>query len=432
MAKGTIKTAKKSVKTAEKSAKAAVKTARQTAKAAQKSARQTAKAAKTAERTARAAAKLAVQTAKAATRAAAATVKAAVAAVKGLATAIAAGGWIAVLVILIICLIGLLAGSVFGIFFSSEPSAEGGKTVNNVIAEIDDEYTAQIDAIVSGNAHDLLDMSGARAAWKQVLAVYTVRTVSDPDNPMEVAIIDDAKAAILRSVFWEMNAISHAVDAVEVEEDVLDEDGEPTGAATIVAKTVLRITVAHKTAEEMAAGYGFSADRRGQLEELLKPDYHGLWNGLLYGITSVGDGSMISAAETQLGNIGGEPYWSWYGFASRAEWCACFVSWCAEQCGFIDAGVLPRFSSCEAGIWWFKDRDQWQERGYTPAPGEIIFFDWDIDGISDHVGIVERADAATIYTIEGNTSDSVARRSYAADSVKVMGYGIPLYSTAAE
>jgi hypothetical protein len=177
----------------------------------------------------------------------------------------------------------------------------------------------------------------------------------------------------------------------------------------------------------MAARYGLTPEQVTQLEELLNPEYHSLWNGLLYGIASVGDGSMIGVADTQIGNVGGAPYWSWYGFPSRVEWCACFVSWAAEQCGFIDVGVLPRFSSCEVGIGWFKDRGQWRDGGYTPAPGDLIFFDWDADGVSDHVGIVEKADVTIVYTIEGNTSDSVAKRSYAADSIKIMGYGVPLY-----
>jgi hypothetical protein len=426
-AKGTVKTAKKSVKTAEKTVKSAVKTANRTAKAAAKTARASAKAAKTAERTARTAAKAAAHTAKATVKAVTAMAKAAIAAVRGLATAIAAGGWIAVSVILIVCMIGLLAGSVFGIFFSGEPNADGGKTVNDAIAEINDEYTAQIDGIVTGSAHDLLDMSGARASWKEVLAVYAVKTVNDPDNPMDVAAVDDAKAALLRSVFWEMNAITHALESVDVEEDVLDADGLPTGATAIVAKTVLRISVTHKTAAEMGAQYGFAAAQATQLDELLKPEHHRLWNALLYGISSAGDGSMIELADTQIGNVGGEPYWSWYGFSSREEWCACFVSWCADGLGYIDAGVLPRFSSCEDGIQWFKTCGQWRERDYTPAPGDLIFFDWEDDGVSDHVGIVERADAAMVYTIEGNTNDSVARRSYVAGGLKIMGYGTPVY-----
>ena len=104
------------------------------------------------------------------------------------------------LVVVIICMIAMLVGSVFGIFFSSEPDPSSGLTVNGVISEINTEFTEQIDAIISANPHDLLDMSGARAGWIQVLAVYSVRTVSDPDNPMEVATMNDEKADILRTV----------------------------------------------------------------------------------------------------------------------------------------------------------------------------------------------------------------------------------------
>jgi hypothetical protein len=227
-----------------------------------------------------------------------------------------------------------------------------------------------------------------------------------------------------------MNTITYSIETVEIEADVLDDEGNPTGDTVTVTKTVLRVAVTHKTTDEMAMQYGFSDEQKEWLAELLKPEYHSLWNGLLYGISSVGDGSMIGIAETQLGNIGGEPYWSWYGFSSRVEWCACFVSWCAEQCGFLESGVLPKFSSCEVGIGWFKDREQWRERGYTPAPGDLIFFDWEGDGVSDHVGIVEKAEGNTVHTIEGNTSDSVARRSYALGSVKIMGYGLPVYADA--
>jgi hypothetical protein len=295
-AKGTIKAVEKSVKTVDRSAKTAVKTARQTAKAAQKSAQTAAKASKTAERTALTAAKAAVHTAKTAAKAVTAMVKATIAAVKGLVAAIVAGGWVAVLIILIVCLIGLLVGSVFGIFFSGEPSG-GGKTINGVIREIDSEYQAQIDGIVGSNTHDLLDMSGARAAWKEVLAVYTVRTVTDPDNPMEVATVDDEKAAILRSVFWEMNTITHSLETVDVEEDILDGAGNPTGATVTITKTVLRIAVAHKTAGETATQYGFMGEQSEWLTELLKTDYYSLWNGLLYGTTSVGDGSMLATVQ---------------------------------------------------------------------------------------------------------------------------------------
>ena len=426
-AKGGVKTTKKTVKTAENTARQTVKTAQQGAKAAQKTAQKAAKTAKAAEKAARAAAKAAERTAKASAKAVTAMVKSAIAAIKGLIAVIAAGGWVAIFIILIICMIAMLVGSIFGIFFSSEPAPNTGQSINVVITEINTEYTNQIDAIISSNSHDLLDMSGARASWKQVLAIYTVRTVSDPDNPMEVATMDDGKAAILRDVFWEMNTVSHTTDTFEVEEDVIGEDGLPTGETTTSTQTVLRITVSHKTADEMAAQYGFDAEQKEWLEELLKPEYHSLWNALLYGITSIGDGSMIEVADTQIGNVGGELYWRWYGFPERVEWCAIFVSWCAKQAGYIDSGIIPLFSYCPTGEQLFKERGQWQDNTYTPSPGNIIFFDWEPDGETDHVGIVESVADGMVNTIEGNSSDSVRRRSYELGSVKIYGYGVPEY-----
>jgi hypothetical protein len=109
------------------------------------------------------------------------------------------------------------------------------------------------------------------------------------------------------------------------------------------------------------------------------------------------------------------------------EWRAIFVSWSAEQFGYIETGVIPKFASCGVGIQWFKDRELWFTSGYTPTSGDLIFFDWDADDASDHVGIVERVENGIVHTIEGNTSDSVARRSYALDSVKIVGYGVPDY-----
>ena len=334
--KGMVKAAKKSIKTSEQAARATRKTAR----AAVKSAR-------TAEKTARAAAKTATRTAKIAKKTVVALVKASIAAIKGLVTAIIAGGWLSVAIVLIICMIGLLASSIFGIFFSGEPDPVSGLTINSVIAGIDKEFTDKTDAIITGNSHDLFDMSGARAAWKQVLAVYTVRTVADPENPMEVATMNKEKADILRLIFRDMNSVGYYLDKVDINEDVLDEDGLPTGETNSITKTVLRIAVTHKTAEEMAMQYGFNSQQKEWLEELLKPEHHPLWNALLFGITSVGNSSMIEVALTQLGNVGGEPYWSWYGFTKREPWCSIFLSWVADQCGFIEVGIIPMFAWCD-------------------------------------------------------------------------------------
>jgi len=425
-AKGTIKTAKKSVKTSEQAAKQAVKAAQQAARTAHKTAQASAKAAKTAERAARAAAKAASQAAKAAARGITAMVKATIAAAKGLIAAVAAGGWVAVLVIVIICMIGLLAGSIFGIFFANEPNPDTGQTVSSAMAEIDAEYTGRIDNIIASNTHDSLEMSGARANWKDVLAVYAVRTATDPDNPLAVAVMDDEKAALLRSVFWDMNAVDYWTESIEHSSRYIDESGNEQ--ADTWTEYILHITVSRKTPEEMSVQYEFAGDQKEYLEELLKPEYISLWNTLLYGISGTGDGAMIEIAATQIGNVGGEPYWSWYGFGSHVEWCACFVSWVAEQCGYIDDGVIPRFAWCPSGVQWFEERDGWQDSGYTPRPGDIIFFDWEQDGECDHVGIVESVADGKVNTIEGNSGDSCRRRSYDLGSVDIYGYGIPAYN----
>ena len=428
-AKGTIKTTSKSIKTAEKTAKASIKTSQQAAKAAQRTAQATARAARAAAHAARAAARAAVVAAKVAAKATIAAVKAIIAATKALIAAIAAGGWIAVLVIVIICLIGLLIGSCFGIFFSGEDSGSG-YTMQNVVQEINDDYQQQIDTTKANLSHDVLEMSGSRAVWPEVLAVYAVKTTTDPDNPQEVATIDDSKKAILTDIFWEMNQISSRTETrtetVITETD--DGHGNIVETESTVTQTYLYITVSHKTAEEMAEQYGFDKEQKEQLAELLAEENRSLWSAVLYGIYTE-DGAIVSVALSQVGNVGGEPYWSWYGFSGRVEWCACFVSWCANECGYIDTGVIPQYAGCVNGVQWFKDRGQWMDGSAEPAPGMIIFFDWDDengqDGLSDHTGIVEKVENGRVYTIEGNSGDSVRQNSYPVGHYEVLGYGCP-------
>lgn len=386
-AKGTVKSAQRTVKTAQRTAKGTVKTAQRTsktaiktadhtAKAAQKTAQATAKAAKMTVHAARATAKTAAATAKAAAKGISATIKAIIASVKALVAAIAAGGWVAILAIVIICLIGLIVGSCFGIFFSGEDSGTG-QTMPAVVREINQEYEGKLDEIKNGTAHDALEMSGSRAVWPEVLAIYAVKTTTDPDNPQEVATMDDSKKELLKEIFWAMNEISHRSETATITQTVETDDG----AGNIVEEevevttTTLYITVTHKTADEMADAYNFTTDQRAQLAELLAEENRGMWSSALYGI-GVGDGEIVVVALSQLGNVGGQPYWSWYGFNSRVEWCACFVSWCANECGYLDAGVIPRTAGCISGSDWFKDRGLWQDNSYEPRPGDIIYFDW--------------------------------------------------------
>ena len=426
-AKGTVKTAEKGIKTAQTTSKAAIKTTEQTAKAAKAAAKTSVKTAQKAAQAAKATAKATAYAVKVAIKATLAAIKAIIAGTKALIAAIMAGGWIAVAVILIICLIGLLVGSVFGIFFSGEDSGNG-MTMQTVVREINADYDSRLDEIIGGTSHDVLEMSGSRAVWKEVLAVYSVKTTTDPDNPQEVATMDDNKKQLLKDIFWEMNEISFRTES-KTETQITESDdghGNIVETETTVTQTYLYITVSHKTAEEMADRYGFNEEQRQQLSELLAEENNSLWSAVLYGIT-IGDGEIVTVALSQVGNAGGEPYWSWYGFDGRVEWCACFVSWCADQCGYIDSGVIPKFAGCVNGSQWFKDRGQWQEVGFTPEAGQIIFFDWEGDGETDHVGIVERCENGIVYTVEGNSGDACRQRSYPVGSRSIYGYGIPAY-----
>ena len=425
--KETAKTAQKSVKTAEQTAKTAIKTSQQTAKAAQKTAQATVKASQKAAQAAKATAKATATTAKAAAKATIATIKAIILAVKGLIAAIIAGGWIAVVVIIVLCLVGLIAGSVFGIFFSGEDSGTG-MSMQTVVQEINQEYDDRLEEEKNSVSYDVLEMSGSRAVWKDVLAVYSVKVNTDPDNPMEVATVDDTKKQLLTDIFWEMNEISSSTETkthTEIEESD-DGHGNIVETETTVTETFLYITVSHKTVDEMAAMYGFNQEQKDYLTELLKEENNPLWSQVLYGI-GYSNGQIVTVALSQVGNVGGQPYWSWYGFDSRVEWCACFVSWCANECGYIDAGIIPKYAGCVNGSQWFKDRGQWADRNYEPAPGTIIFFDWEGDGVTDHTGIVQKCANGTVYTVEGNSGDACRTRTYSVGSSVIYGYGIPQY-----
>ena len=417
-AKGNVKTAAHSIKTVERSS-AGIKTSQRVAaqtKAATKAAKQSARRVQAARAKAQAVARTAKQAAKVTAKA----VKAAIAAAKALVTAVLAGGWVVVMVAVVTCLIGLLVGSCFGIFFSGEDTRTG-QTVRTAIAQVNQEYQERLEEIQSSHPHDSLAITGSQAVWKEVLAVYAVKTTTDPDS-QDVASMDEEKCRLLTEVFWEMNQLSARVETRT--ETTESEDG--TAVETEV--TVLVISVSHKTAQEIAEPLGFDDSQKEQLQELLSPEYDDLWNELLYGIAlGSGNGDLVAVAQSQ-GNVGGAPYWSWYGFSSRVEWCAIFVSWCAGQCGLLDSGAVPKFSGCGTGVQWFQSRGQWLPGSATPEPGMLIFFKWyGSDAlIADHVGIVERVENGRVYTIEGNSNDMVRRNSYPVGYGEIKGYGVAL------
>ena len=172
--------------------------------------------------------------------------------------------------------------------------------------------------------------------------------------------------------------------------------------------------------QQQAASHGWSSYGDPQYVPHVMRYYSGgsLFAGLF------GNQQIVSVAMGQLGNSGGQKFWNWYGFDSRVEWCACFVSWCADKSGLIASGNVPKFSLCSDGVSWFQGKNKWQSGGTTPTAGMIIFFDWDHDENSDHVGIVEKCEGGRVYTVEGNSSDQVRQRNYAMDYASIMGYGV--------
>lgn len=409
--------AERSVNLSRKAAMQSAQNAKQVERIAKKQAEKSAKAAK--------------RTVEAAKRAA----RAAAAAAKSTFSLLTAGGSSAMMMLIPILVIGLLAGSVFAIFL---PDEEERVSTRTVIQNIDREYNDLLDEIQGDYSHDRLELTGSRYSWREVLAVYAVLVNTDPENPRDVAVMDEDRADALRKVFWDMTEIEAAIKTVtEIEYvETVDGDGNPVTEAVETELTVLQITVSKTPMEVIAFEYGFDDDRLAQLEELLSDEYVTLWNNVLYGTGSGGD-ALVSVALSQVGNSG-ETYWTYMGYTDRVEWCACFVSWCANECGYIEDGTLPKTASCSTGVQWFKDRNRWQEPTYTdatgqtvpyiPSPGDIIYFDWDREGEGqngrpDHVGIVEKVENGYIYTIEGNSGDCVSHNRWSFSHYEIFGFG---------
>ena len=272
-----VKTVSRSVKGVQQSAKG-IKTAQHSAK--------------TAQQAAKTAAKAAVTGAKAAVKATAAAIKAAAAAIKGLVAAIAAGGWVAVVIILLICLIALIVGSCFGLFFGSD-STGTGTSVTQAVSALNGEYLSHIQEIEDSNPHDRQEITSNDGAlsinWEDVLAVFSAK-VTGAEDGAQVASLDDAQVQQLRDIMWEMNAVSSSTrtESHEVEVIITDEDGNETTRTETVTETILEITITHKTPEEMARQYSFNPRQNEYLALMSEPENQSLWAELLGGYTSGG------------------------------------------------------------------------------------------------------------------------------------------------
>ena len=139
-------------------------------------------------------------------------------------------------------------------------------------------------------------------------------------------------------------------------------------------------------------------------------------------VSVIEDKPLINTAMSQLGNKGGEPYWTWFGFGMRVDWCAIFVSWCEDQCGFIKNDKAPSFAMVSDGAAWFQNHGQWLGEEEAPAPGDLVFFDWDQDGELNHVGIVTAVVNDLLFTVEGNSSDRCRQKCYSLTSPVISGY----------
>ncbi|MGF7106380.1 hypothetical protein M2456_001964 [Ohessyouella blattaphilus] len=422
-AKGTIKNTHKSARMATKSAKMSVKTTGQAAKAAQRAAKQTAKNTQRAAQLAKATIKTVIHATKVIAKMTISSVKAIIAATKALVSALMAGGWIVVLLLLIVVL--------FGAFFAIT-GGNNEASYTPVSAEVEaytpliskyakqhgiGEYVELIKAV-------MMQESGGKGSDPMQASECGFNTryprkpngITDPEYSVDVGVQN--LASCLQSAGVE--------NPIDMENIKLGLQGYNFGNGYISWTKSNHGGYSYANAMEfsemMAKKNGWSSygDTQYVTHVLRYYPFGKLPSG-------IGNGAIIEVAMSQLGNKGGQPYWSWYGFGSRVEWCACFVSWCAEQCGYIEAEIIPRFSYCPTGADWFKSRGQWHDRSYEPVAGDIIFFDWEGDGVSDHVGYVEKVENGRVYTIEGNSGDACQQMSYAVGSSLVYGYGIIAY-----
>ena len=412
------------MKTAQATSKTAIKTTEQTAKAAQKTAKASAKAAQKAAQAAKATAKATAEATKATVRATIAAVKAIIAGTKALISALIAGGWVAVVIILIVVLLGC-AVSLFGGGSDSTsytPVSAEVKAYEPLIQKYAKQYG--IPEYVELIKAVMMQESGGRGLDPMQAAEGSFNTryphepngIKDPEYSIECGV-QELKAALISAEVEnpiDMERIKLALQGYNFG------NGYISWAKSNYGGYSYANAVEFSTMQAQRLGWEKYGDTQYPAHVLRYYPY-----GRAF--TSGGNQAIVEVALTQLGNEGGQPYWSWYGFNGRVEWCACFVSWCADQCGYLESGIIPKFSLCSDGADWFNGNGQWQDKNYEPSAGTIIFFDWDGDGTIDHVGIVEKCENGIVYTVEGNSGDACKQQQYPVGGGSIYGYGVPKY-----
>lgn len=423
-AKGTVKTTEKGIKTAQATSKAAIKTTETSVKTAQAAAKASVKTAQKAAQVAKATAKATAEATKATVRATIAAVKAIIAGTKALISALIAGGWIAVVIILIVVLLGC-AVSLFG-------GGSGSNAYTPVSAEVEayepfiqkyakqygiPEYVELIKAVMmqESGGRGLDPMQAAEGSFNTRYP-HEPNGIKDPEYSIECGV-QELKAALISAEVENPIDMEHIKFALQ---GYNFGNGYISWAKTNYGGYSYANAVEFSTMQASRLGWDSYGDTQYPAHVLRYYPY-----GRAF--TSGGNQAIVEVALTQLGNEGGQPYWSWYGFEGRVEWCACFVSWCADQCGYIESGIIPKFAGCVDGANWFKGNGQWKDRSYEPSTGDIIFFDWEGDGETDHVGIVEKCENGVVYTVEGNSGDACRQKQYTVGSSSIYGYGVPAY-----
>ena len=423
-AKGTVKTTEKGIKTAQATSKAAIKTTETSVKTAQAAAKASVKTAQKAAQVAKATAKATAEATKATVRATIAAVKAIIAGTKALISALIAGGWIAVVIILIVVLLGC-AVSLFG-------GGSGSNAYTPVSAEVEayepfiqkyakqygiPEYVELIKAVMmqESGGRGLDPMQAAEGSFNTRYP-HEPNGIKDPEYSIECGV-QELKAALISAEVENPIDMEHIKFALQ---GYNFGNGYISWAKTNYGGYSYANAVEFSTMQASRLGWDSYGDTQYPAHVLRYYPYG-------WAFTSGGNQAIVEVALTQLGNEGGQPYWSWYGFEGRVEWCACFVSWCADQCGYIESGIIPKFAGCVDGANWFKGNGQWKDRSYEPSTGDIIFFDWEGDGETDHVGIVEKCENGVVYTVEGNSGDTCRQNQYTVGSSSIYGYGVPAY-----
>lgn len=302
---------KRKVKSTVKNTKTAIKTSKEVAKKTEKTAKETINASKRTMQIAKETAKRTAQGVKVAIKTTVSAIKAIIAGTKALVAAIVAGGWVAVIVIIVICLVALMCSSIFGIFFSSQKTSANSITMNTVVAECNQEFSDKLQSIQDSNPHDDYVLEGSMASWKDVLTVYTIKQ-SNGVNQQDVMTIDDNKKNVIKQIFWDMNSLTSEVKDEMVTEQGTNADEMPKQ----VQKKVLHIKINTKTLEQMKNDYHFSPAQNKQLAELTDNKYASLWNGVIYGATDSGEyvnwrqagqswsNIKIGNTNSTIGNIG--------------------------------------------------------------------------------------------------------------------------------